>query len=115
MPRNLIYQETDRSSERTLYMHRTSQIGPASHLRSYDREHIEDELVKTEFTRGNEMIYKQECITAVEELRERVYDWKGHQLDSFGALLLYGTFKVVRGETKNGNKDGREVSDPYTP
>lgn len=32
------------------------------------------------------------------ELQNRVEDWKGHQIDHFGDLLLYGDFTVVKGE-----------------
>jgi cell division control protein 24 len=44
------------------------------------------------------------------ELRERVEDWKGHRLESFGDLLLHGTYHVIKGDTTNPKDQEREVS-----
>jgi cell division control protein 24 len=46
------------------------------------------------------------------ELRERVEDWKGHRLDSFGDLLLHGTFQVIKGDSSSPKDQEREVRDP---
>jgi hypothetical protein len=45
----------------------------------------------------------------VNELRERVEDWKGHRLDSFGELLLHGTHHVIKGGSNSGKEEEREV------
>lgn len=49
------------------------------------------------------------------ELRERVEDWKGHKLDSFGDLLLHGTYQVIKGDTSNPKDQEREVCDFMPP
>lgn len=41
------------------------------------------------------------------ELAERVDDWKSLKVDSFGELLRFGTFTVVKGDT--GKDSEREV------
>jgi cell division control protein 24 len=47
----------------------------------------------------------------VQELKFRVEDWKGHRVEGFGELLLYGTFTVLKSETLATGKDGeRQVS-----
>lgn len=60
--------------------------------------------------RTNEAVHQEERDAAVAELRERVEDWKGHRLDSFGTLLLYGTHHVLKGGTNSGREEEREVS-----
>lgn len=58
---------------------------------------------------SNAAIDRQERIDAVQELRDRVEDWKGHRVEVFGDLLLHGTYTVLKGE--NTAKDTeREVS-----
>lgn len=42
------------------------------------------------------------------ELQGRVEDWKGHKVDHFGELLLYGSFTVLKGE--GAREVEREVS-----
>lgn len=46
---------------------------------------------------------------AVEELKGRVEDWKGHKIEAFGDLLLHGTFTVLKGETTAPKGSEREV------
>lgn len=48
--------------------------------------------------RANEAVDKEERLTAVQELSSRVEDWKGHKIDHFGELLLFGNFTVLKGE-----------------
>ncbi|KAF2434637.1 hypothetical protein EJ08DRAFT_474127 [Tothia fuscella] len=78
-----------------------------------------DEDKKAEITEGiavatailqkaNEAVHKEERIAAVNELRERVEDWKGHRLDSFGDLLLHGTHHVIKGGSNSGKEEERE-------
>ena len=48
--------------------------------------------------RANEAVAKEQRLAAVSELQSRVEDWKGHQIDHFGELLLFGDYTVVKGE-----------------
>ena len=48
--------------------------------------------------RANEAIHKEQRLAAVTELQSRVEDWKGHQIEHFGELLLFGDYTVVKGE-----------------
>jgi cell division control protein 24 len=57
----------------------------------------------------NAAVDREERLEAVEELRERVEDWKGHRIESFGELLLHGTHQVVKGDTSNPKDQEREV------
>ena len=50
--------------------------------------------------RANEALNKAEMVVVVEELKDRVEDWKGHDLAHFGALLCAGQFTVVKGDAK---------------
>jgi cell division control protein 24 len=60
--------------------------------------------------RTNEAVHLEERNTAVEELKERVEDWKGHRLGSFGDLLLYGSHQVIKNGASGGKDEEREVS-----
>ncbi|KAF3905383.1 Kalirin [Orbilia brochopaga] len=51
-------------------------------------------------TKVNEAVGKLENAEVVVELKERVEDWKGHQIDHFGDLLLFGQFTVIKGDAK---------------
>ena len=48
--------------------------------------------------RANEAVDKEERNRAVSDLTSRVEDWKGHNIDNFGELLLYGSHTVLKGE-----------------
>ncbi|KAG8530920.1 uncharacterized protein KY384_004277 [Bacidia gigantensis] len=48
--------------------------------------------------RANEAVSREQRLDAVRDLQERVDDWKGHRIDHFGDLLLYGAYTVVKGE-----------------
>lgn len=62
-------------------------------------------------TRTNEAVDREEKVEAVQELKARVEDWKGHRVEGFGELLLYGTFTVLKSESLSNGKDGeRQVS-----
>lgn len=54
----------------------------------------------------NSFIKKEERTQAVEELRQQVEDWKGHELGGFGDLLMHGSFPVQ----KAAGQQDREVS-----
>ncbi|KAF2842080.1 hypothetical protein M501DRAFT_1022208 [Patellaria atrata CBS 101060] len=56
----------------------------------------------------NAMIDREERNEAVIELRERVEDWKGHKIEGFGDLLLFGTFTVLKGEAVTSKNEERE-------
>ena len=61
--------------------------------------------------RANDAVDKEQRLAAVTELQSRVEDWKGHQIDHFGDLMLFGTFTVLKGE---GAKEvEREVRDIF--
>ena len=63
---------------------------------------------KSILDKANEALAKEHRISSVNELQNRVEDWKGHKIDHFGELLQFGTFAVLKGE---GAKEvEREVS-----
>ena len=69
------------------------------------------ERIRSILDESNEAIAKETRREAVEELQQRVEDWKGHKIDHFGELLLNGTYTVLKGE---GAKEvEREVSRFY--
>lgn len=49
--------------------------------------------------RANEALGKEHRLAAMAELQSRVEDWKGHKMDHFGDLLLYGSYTVLKGES----------------
>ncbi|PSN60934.1 hypothetical protein BS50DRAFT_604295 [Corynespora cassiicola Philippines] len=58
--------------------------------------------------RTNAAIDREERLEAVEELKTLVEDWKGHRIEGFGDLLLYGQYTVVKGESLNAKNEERE-------
>jgi cell division control protein 24 len=56
---------------------------------------------------ANEAIHKEHLAAAVVDLSERVDDWKSLKMDTFGDLLRFGTFAVVKGDS--GKDSEREV------
>jgi cell division control protein 24 len=58
----------------------------------------------------NAAVDREERLEAIQELKDRVEDWKGHRIDSFGELLLHGTHQVIKGDTANPKDQEREVS-----
>ena len=62
--------------------------------------------------RADEAIGREHRIEAVGELQSRVEDWKGHRIDHFGDLLLFGCYTVLKGD---GAKEvEREVSNIFS-
>ncbi|KAL2823918.1 RhoGEF GTPase [Aspergillus cavernicola] len=55
---------------------------------------------------ANDAIDKEQLGVAFKELDERVDDWKALKIDTFGDLLRYGTFIVIKGD--NGKDSERE-------
>ncbi|KAF2460404.1 hypothetical protein BDY21DRAFT_164177 [Lineolata rhizophorae] len=59
--------------------------------------------------RTNAAIAQEERLAAVEDLKSRVEDWKGHRLDGFGQLLLFGTYTVQKGDSSKSKNPEPEV------
>lgn len=83
------------------------------------RKQLENEELQFEITHAidtiqnvldfaNEAIHKEHLAAAVVDLSERVDDWKSLKMESFGDLLRFGTFAVVKGDS--GKDSEREVS-----
>lgn len=77
----------------------------------------EDEKVKEDLAMGiaaaeralqkaNEAVDRDLLDDALEDLKTRVDDWKNHQVDQFGSLLLHGVHTVLTGKSESE----REVS-----
>lgn len=62
--------------------------------------------------RTNAAMAEEQSVLAVEELKGRVEDWKGHNIEAFGQLLLHGTFTVLKGEGSSPKNAEREVRLP---
>lgn len=69
-----------------------------------------DETMKADLTAGieasnrvlreaNEAVDQELRREAREDLESRVDDWKNHQIDHFGDLLMHGQFMVVTGKS----------------
>lgn len=82
------------------------------------RKQLEDEQLQADITHAvnciqnvldfaNEAIHKEHLAAAVVDLSERVDDWKALKMESFGDLLRFGTFQVVKGDS--GKDSEREV------
>lgn len=71
------------------------------------------DAIQTVLDAANNAIDKEHLATAVADLAERVDDWKLLKVDSFGELLRFGTFTVVKGDT--GKDSEREVYSPLLP
>ncbi|KAF3037812.1 hypothetical protein E8E12_006491 [Didymella heteroderae] len=78
-----------------------------------------DDQRKEDLTRGieaassvlagtNDAIAREERVEAVEELKTLVEDWKGHRIEGFGELLLYGQFTVLKGDSMSSKNEERE-------
>ncbi|KAF2642561.1 hypothetical protein P280DRAFT_488853 [Massarina eburnea CBS 473.64] len=58
--------------------------------------------------RTNAAIDREDRLEAVEDLKTMVEDWKGHRIEGFGELLLYGQYTVLKGDGMNGKNEERE-------
>ena len=66
--------------------------------------------------RANEALGKEHRLAAMTELQGLVEDWKGHKMDHFGDLLLYGSFTVLKGEgAKEVPREVRNIFDSLNP
>lgn len=68
------------------------------------------EAAQSILQRTNAAIDREERIVAVEELKTLVEDWKGHRIEGFGELLLFGNHTVLKGDNSNSKDAEREVS-----
>lgn len=57
-------------------------------------------------TKANEEVNREVLDEALEDLRNRVDDWKNHRVEQFGKLLLHGVYTVVTGKSEQ-EKDVR--------
>jgi len=71
----------------------------------------EDEATKADLTAGinaaervlqkaNDAVDRDLLDEALEDLKNRVEDWKNHRVDQFGKLLLHGVYTVVTGKSE---------------
>ena len=63
--------------------------------------------------KANEAVNRDLLDEAVEDLVNRVDDWKNHRVEQFGKLLMHGVYSVITGKTDQ-EKDVR-TSHPWTP
>jgi cell division control protein 24 len=63
------------------------------------------EAATSVLSRTNHAVDREEKAAAVQELKMRVEDWKGHRVEGFGELLMYGTFTVLKSENLASGKD----------
>lgn len=67
------------------------------------------EIIQGVLQEANAAIDKETRQNALVDLKERVEEWKSLKLENFGALMLFGTFTVLKGD--GGSKDQeKEVS-----
>ncbi|KAL4882019.1 hypothetical protein BJY04DRAFT_187877 [Aspergillus karnatakaensis] len=64
------------------------------------------ESLQTVLDAANDAIDKEQLASAFRQLDERVDDWKALRSDTFGDLLRFGTFTVIKGD--NGKDSERE-------
>jgi cell division control protein 24 len=62
---------------------------------------------------ANDAVDQELLREARDDMESRVEDWKNHQIDQFGDLLLYGHFPVVNGKS-DGQKEVRPLTSPLT-
>ena len=71
------------------------------------------EIIQSILQQANASIAGEEREDALVDLNDRVEDWKSLRIDTFGELMLFGTFSVLKGD--GGGKDQeKEVSFPNT-
>jgi cell division control protein 24 len=62
---------------------------------------------------ANDAVDQELLREAREDMESRVEDWKNHQIEQFGDLLLYGHFPVVNGKS-DGQKEVRTLTSPLS-
>lgn len=83
------------------------------HKGDFDEERRADlfkgkECATTVLTRTNTAIENEDKLEALEDLKSRVEDWKGHRVGGFGALLLFGSYTVLKSDGAPGKDQERE-------
>lgn len=69
------------------------------------------EIIQSILQQANASIAREEREDALQDLSDRVEDWKSLRMDNFGDLMLFGTFSVLKGD--GGGKDQeKEVGFP---
>jgi cell division control protein 24 len=75
------------------------------------------EAAASVLARTNMAVDREQKAEAVQELKQRVEDWKGHRVEGFGELLLYGSFTVLKSEgtvpTAASGKEGERQYHVY--
>lgn len=66
------------------------------------------ECATTVLTRTNTAIENEDKLEALEDLKSRVEDWKGHRVLGFGTLLLFGSYTVLKSDSAPGKDQERE-------
>ncbi|KAF2750029.1 hypothetical protein M011DRAFT_456744 [Sporormia fimetaria CBS 119925] len=66
------------------------------------------DAVNSILEKTNAAVDRELRVEAVEELKTLVEDWKGHRIEAFGELLLYGQFTVLKGDSINAKNEERE-------
>jgi cell division control protein 24 len=66
------------------------------------------ECATTVLTRTNTAIENEDRLEALEDLKSRVEDWKGHRVTGFGGLLLFGSYTVIKSDSAPGKDQERE-------
>ncbi|KAG9528719.1 hypothetical protein KCU67_g1567, partial [Aureobasidium melanogenum] len=66
------------------------------------------ECATTVLTRTNTAIENEDKLEALEDLKSRVEDWKGHRVTGFGSLLLFGSYTVIKSDSAPGKDQERE-------
>ncbi|KAF2224926.1 Pleckstrin homology domain-containing protein [Elsinoe ampelina] len=59
-------------------------------------------------SRTNAAMEREDRFAIVDELSGRVEDWKGHKVEQFGELLLFGTFTVIKSDSGVSKDSERE-------
>ena len=70
---------------------------------------IGKECASAVLSRTNAAMEREDRLAAVQELKSRVEDWKGHRVEGFGELLLFGTFTVIKSDAGPSKDSEREV------
>ncbi|KAI2267159.1 Guanine nucleotide exchange factor for Cdc42p, partial [Ophidiomyces ophidiicola] len=63
------------------------------------------DIIQSVLDRANNAIDKEHLVAATQDVAARVDDWKSLRVESFGQLLRFGTFTVVKGD---GGKDNEK-------
>jgi cell division control protein 24 len=57
------------------------------------------EAAERVLSKANEAVNRDLLDEALDDLVNRVDDWKNHQVESFGRLLMHGVYGVITGKT----------------